>query len=131
MKKLLTIDGCCAVLALHHVSGVDEETVLRVCTLRNFHPKKGMEDRDWKAAADDLGIKVRGLAMEPCRLKRFIETHPDGLFLLGTHDHLFCLDNGIIIDPREKMAGRYPGGRRIIKQAWRVTKSKPVSQKTP
>lgn len=122
MKKLLTIDGCCAVLALHHVSGIDEETVLRICTLRNFKPKKGMADKDWKAAADDLGIKIRGLIMEPCRLKRFVEDHPTGLWLLGTHDHLFVLDNNVIVDPREKQRGKYPGLRRVIKQAWRVEK---------
>lgn len=126
MNKLKTIEGSCAVLALHHVSGVDEDTVIRICTLHNFKPAKGMKDRDWKAAADDLGIKIRMLQMEPCRLKNFWENHPSGVYLLGTHDHLFVLDNNILIDPREKLRGKYPGLRRIVKQAWRVQKISPA-----
>lgn len=122
MQKLKKIDGSCAVLALHHVSGLPEDTVLRVCKLHGFEPSLGMEDNDWRAAADDLGIKVRSINIEPCRLKKFVNNHKSGLYLLGTFDHLFSLDNGIIIDPREKMRGRYPGLGRIVKQAWLVCK---------
>lgn len=122
MRKLQKIDGSCAVLALHHVSGLPEDTVLRVCKLHGFEPSLGMEDDDWRAAADDLGIKIRAVPMESCRLKKFANNHKDGLYLLGTFDHLFALDNGIIIDPREKLAGRYPGLGRIVKQAWKVYK---------
>lgn len=122
MKKLKKIDGSCAVIALHHVSGVDEDTVLRVCTLHGFEPKNGMDDEDWREAADDLGISVRSMSINPQRLRKFLHGHTEGLFLLGTFDHLFVLDNGLIIDPREKMRGRYPGLGRIVKQAWRVLK---------
>lgn len=120
MKKLKKIDASCAVLALHHVSGVDEETVLRVCKLHGFEAGEGMEDSDWQEAAKDLGVKIRRISLEPCRLSKFINNHEVGLYLLGTMDHLFVIDNGVIIDPRTKMFGKFPGLGRIIKEAWRV-----------
>ncbi len=122
MKKLKKIEGSCAVIALHYGSGVDEETVLNICKFHGFTPEKGMEDHEWKEAARELGIKMRSSSMKDVRLSQFISKNKTGLFLMGTHDHLFILDNGIIIDPREKMEGRYPGLGRIIKQAWRVEK---------
>lgn len=121
MKKLKKIDNSCAVVALHHVSGIDEETVLRVCVLHDFNCKDGMEDEDWREAAKELGIKVVSIPLTPCRLKKFLKEFPTGLFLVGTRDHLFVIDNGIIVDPSERQAGRYPGLGRIIKQAWRVS----------
>lgn len=81
-----------------------------------------MEDYEWQAAADDLGIKIRHVSIEPQRLKVFLKNHANGLYLLGTRDHLFALDNGVIIDPREKLSGRYPGLGRIVRQAWKVLK---------
>lgn len=120
MKKLRKIDGSCAVLALHHVSQIDEETVLRVCALHGFNPTDGMEDEDWIEAAKDLGLKLRSAGKFDCRLKKFVSEHKTGLYLVGTFDHLFVLDNGLIVDPKEKDAGRYPGLGRIVKEAWRV-----------
>lgn len=122
MKKLLKISGSCVLCALHHVSGIDEETVLRVCQLHNFTPGSGMEDADWLEAAKDLGINLRAATYRDCRLKQFVKNYPIGLYLVGTRDHLFVLDNGLIVDPREKMAGRYPGLGRVVKQAWKVIK---------
>jgi hypothetical protein len=81
-----------------------------------------MDDADWLEAADDLGIKTRAVSISPLRLRRFIHDNTTGLFLIGTFDHLFVLDNGLIVDPREKMRGRYPGLGRIVKQVWRVLK---------
>jgi hypothetical protein len=120
MKKLKRIDGSCAVVALHYVSGIEEDAVLRSCIFHGFRAGQGMEDEEWQAAAGDLGIKFRAVAAKSQRLKSFVKKHPKGLYLLGTKDHIFVLDNGIIIDPREKQAGRYPGLGRIIKQAWKV-----------
>lgn len=120
MKKIKKIKGSCAVVALHHVSGVDEETVLRVCKLHGFEVGEGMEDDDWKEAADDLGISIRAIPFKNCRLRAFVKKYPLGLYLVGTFDHLFVLDNGIIVDPREKMRGKWPGLGRIVKQAWVV-----------
>lgn len=117
MKKLKEIDSACVLVALWYCTGIDEETILRICTAYGFKPKMGMDDREWKSAAGHLGIKVRGIALEPCTLHKFIKNHPAGLFLMGTWDHLFVVDNGIIVDPR---CSNPPGLKRVIKQAWRV-----------
>lgn len=120
MKKLKKIPAACAVCALQYVSGIDEETVLRVCALHGFEVGKGMEDAEWMAAAGDLKVKIRGIALAPRLLRQFLKDYPAGLFLVGTHDHLFAVDNGIIVDPRNK---KPPGLKRIIRQAWRVESS--------
>lgn len=117
MKKLKKIDGSCAVVALLYVSGLDEETVIRVCQFHGFEKSKGMDDDEWQEAARALGVKFRVAAFKPMLLRDFIKEFPKGLFLVGTHDHLFVVDNGVIVDPRNK---KPPGLRRVIKQAWRV-----------
>jgi hypothetical protein len=117
MKKLLKIDGSCAVVALAHASGVDEETVLRVCTSCGFEAGSGMDDDDWQEAANCLGLTLKQVRMKPMALYSFIKKYQDGLYLVGTVDHLFVVDNGIIFDPRNPTP---PGLRRSIKQAWRV-----------
>lgn len=120
MKKLRKIDGSCAVIALHHASGIAEDTVLRVCKLHDFTPEDGMEDECWQEAAHDLGLIIRNVGVADMRLKTFVSKFKKGLYLVGTHDHLFVVDNGLIVDPREKDAGRYPGHGRIVKAAWKV-----------
>jgi len=75
MKILKKIPACCAVVALHYVSGIEEETVLRTCLLHGFIEGSGMEDYEWQAAADDLGIKIRHVSIEPQRLKVFLKNH--------------------------------------------------------
>lgn len=117
MKKLKKISGSCAVIALLYVSGLDEQTVLRVCGFHGFEAGLGMEDRQWQNAARDLGIDYRGISLSPCTLKQFIKNYSEGLYLVGTFDHLFVVDGGIIIDPR---CEKPPGLKRIIRQAWRV-----------
>lgn len=119
MKKLKKIDGSCAVVALLYVSGIDEDTVIRVCQFHGFEAGKGMEDKDWMAAAKALRIKFRAVAMKPCTLDRFLKDHPKGLYLVGTYDHLFVVDNGVIVDPRNEHP---PGLKRSVKQAWKVTR---------
>lgn len=123
IKKLLKVKAACAVCALQYVSGVDEEAVLRICALHGFKRGHGMYDREWRAAAHSLEIKSRGVAMEPRTLKQFIKDYPAGLFFVATHDHLFVVDHQRIIDPRNKQP---PGLKRMIRQAWRVTKTPPV-----
>lgn len=118
MKKLKKIEGCCAVVALLYVSGLLEDTVLRVCKLHGFENGEGMEDSEWQAAAEELGIKFRAIPMEPMRLRKFVKQHSKGLFLAGTHNHLFVVDNGKVVDPNETPP---PGWGRVIKQAWRVS----------
>lgn len=117
MKKLSKISGACVLAALWYIVGIDEEAVLRVCTAHGFKPGKGMFDEDWKRAANQLGIKMRGIAMKQCTLKKFVKNHPEELYIVGTFDHLFVVDNGIIVDPR---CATPPGLKRIIKQVWRV-----------
>ncbi len=120
MKKLNRIKNCCAVVALFYVSGKKEDTVLNVCRFYGFHPDEGMDDEDWRDAAVHLGLKVRQVNFKDMRLKKFIKLHPAGIYLIATWNHLFVLDNGIVIDPRGSIP---PNGlNRIIKQAWTVKK---------
>lgn len=119
MKKLQKIDGACAVCALCYVSALEEDTVLRVCTLHGFKEGQGMFDNEWQAAARQLDVDFRGIGIEPLLLKQFIKNYSEGLYLVATSDHIFVVDNGIVIDPRYAKA---PGLRRKIKQAWRVLK---------
>lgn len=117
MKKIKKIPGACAVCALQYVSGIDEEAVLRICAMNGFKTGRGMYNEEWKSAAETLSIKMRGVAFEPRILRHFIRDYQNGLFLVVTHDHMFVVDNGIIVDPRNK---KPPGLKRRIVQAWRV-----------
>ena len=119
MKKLLSIDGSCALVALKYISGIDEDTMERLCTANNFKPEVGMFDEDWKKVAKILGIKIRSAIIEVGTLKQFVKSHPDGLFLVCTHDHIFVVDNGVVFDPKFPNAIKL---KRVIKQAWKVTK---------
>lgn len=119
MKRLQKYDGSCAPTALHYCSSVDEDTVLRICHLHGFKDGKGMYDAEWQEAARQLGIDYRGIGIEPLLLKQFVSNYPEGLFLVATADHIFVVDNGIVIDP---LYSKAPGMRRKIKQAWRVLK---------
>lgn len=119
MKRIKKIPGACAVCALQYVSEVDEDTVLRICTMHGFESGEGMCDEEYLEAAADLKVKTFKVKMEDCRLGQFIKKYPMGLYLVATWDHLFVVDNGIIADPRND---KRPGLGRIIKQAWRVEK---------
>ena len=117
MKKLKKIEGSCAVCALHYVSGKDEDTVLRICKSYGFEPEAGMEDTEWREAAEHLGVKVRAVSLEKCSLRQFLKDYPNGVYLIGTSGHLFVVDNGVIVDPRND---KPPGLKRTVLQAWRV-----------
>lgn len=119
MKKLKKIRDSCAICALWYVAGIDEGTAIRICRANGFKEGKGMSDTDWRKAADLMSIKMRGIALFPHTLKQFLNNFPKGLYLVGTRDHLFVVDNGIIIDPKNK---KPPGLKRMILQAWRVEK---------
>jgi hypothetical protein len=121
MRKLKKIDAACAVLALLYVSEKSEETVLRMCKLHGFKEGAGMSDAEWGAAAKLLGVSARAIPLEACPLRKFIKDHKTGLFLVGTCDHLFVVDDGVIVDPRHPTP---PGLRRTIRQAWRVDNDK-------
>ena len=119
MKKLLSIDGSCALVALRYISGIDEDTMERLCIANNFKPGIGMFDEDWKKVAKALGIKIRSALIEVGTLRKFVKEHPEGLYLVCTHDHIFVVDNGVVFDPK------YPNAlklKRVIKEAWLVKK---------
>ena len=120
MKKLKKIKSSCVLAALCYVSEKDEDTVIRICRANGFKDGAGMHDPDWRRAADLLGVSVRGIALEAQPLKQFLKNYPDDLLLVGTCDHLFVVDKGIIFDP---LCAKPPGLRRMILQAWRVDKS--------
>lgn len=119
MKKLKKLGGACAPLALWYVSGKEEDAVLRICQAYGFKETEGMDDSDWKKAAAQLGIRMRAIPFEECTLKKFLREFKAGLYLVCTWDHIFVVDNGILIDPRNL---KPPGLSRMIKQAWRIEK---------
>lgn len=119
MKKIKKIDAACAVCALQYCSGIDEDTVLRVCAMHGFAAGEGMTDHEWKDAASDLKLSLKRVKTDNCTLRQFIRKYPLGLYLVGTFDHLFAVDNGIVADPRNDTR---PGLGRIIKQGWLVVK---------
>lgn len=118
MKKLKKIEGSCAVIAVHYCAGKDEGTVLRVCRSLGFTPEDGMDDEDWQEAARILGVEFIPVSMKKQKLRKFIREYSKGLFLVGTVDHLFVIDNGVIVDPRHPTP---PGLDRVIRQAWIVS----------
>lgn len=119
MKLLKRIEAACAPVALCYVSGIDEETVIRVCAMHGFEAGEGMTDEEYLEAAADLGLKCYRTRIKDVRLREFIRKHPTGLFLVATRDHLFAVDNGIVADCRNP---NRPGLGRIVKAAWRVEK---------
>lgn len=117
MKKIVKIKNACAVVALLYVSGATEETVLRVCKMHGFETDHGMDDEDWRDAAVSLNLRVRSVSLSPVRLNKFVKEYKTGLYLVGTHNHLFVVDNGLVVDPRHENP---PGLDRVVKQAWTV-----------
>lgn len=106
--------------ALQYASGIDEDTVLRVCAMHGFEVGMGMTEDEYLDAASDLKLTYKRVHFKhPCTLRQFIRKHPEGLYLVATWDHLFCLDNGIVADPRNDAR---PGLGRIVKVAHLVTK---------
>lgn len=118
MKRLKKLDGWCAVVALQFLSGLAEEIVIEVCKYDGFDPFHGMDDSEWLSSAKDLGIKLKKVRIgkHPYRLRQFKKKHPFGKFLLGTHDHLFVMMDGIIVDPVHGVDGL----GRIVREAWVV-----------
>lgn len=117
MRKIKKIDGACAVCALQYVSGIDEETVLRVCAMHGFEVGEGMADQEYLEAAADLKLTLKKVKTDRPLLRHFIKKYPTGLFLVATYGHLFAVDNGIVADPRNE---KRPGLRRIVESAWLV-----------
>lgn len=119
MRKLRKIDGCCAVVALYFIAKLSEDIVIDICKDHGFEAGEGMDDIQWKAAARDLGIRMRAVDMESMRLRTFVNKYPVGLYLVATRNHLFVVEGGIVVDPRHPDP---PGLDRVIQMAWRVLK---------
>lgn len=117
MRKLIKIPGACVPCALQYASGIDEETVLRICALHGFEAGEGMCDHEYLEAAADLKMKLKRVNVDAEPLNKFMRRHKNGLYLLVTFDHMFVLDSSIIVDPRNKRA---PGLWRVIREAYRV-----------
>jgi hypothetical protein len=76
-----------------------------------------MLDEDIESAARDLGLHLVRVSTIPIKVKSFIHRYKNGLYLVGTFDHVFVVDNGVMVDPRNK---KPPGLYRMIKYLWRV-----------
>lgn len=120
MNKLKKHRNACAPLALCYISGIDNETVLRVCIAAGFDFDEGMYEDDIIEAANELEMTLERVKyLRKPSLAKFIETHTEGLYLILTIDHALCIDNGLIYDPRCPGEG---GGRKIY-SAYKVIKS--------
>lgn len=117
MPRIYRIGDSCAVFALCHVSGVEEPAVIEVCKKHGFEWGRGMYDEEWKAAARELGIRLRAVSISPLKLRKFLHENPAGMFLVCTYNHVFSVNNGgIVVRPGTAP----PGPRATIKQAWLV-----------
>lgn len=110
MKPLSKIEGACALRALRYAAGADEHRVIEACLMQ------GQFDEQWKAAANELGLRLEKILYRKTSLKKFVKMNPRDMYLICTHNHIFVLDNGRIIDPDWDNSGLY----RMIVQAWRV-----------
>lgn len=112
MKKLTKLEGACAVIALRYAADVPDDTAIETCL------SQGMFDVQWMTAARKLGLKLHRVIYRKIMLKRFIKKYPEGMYLLGTHNHLFAVKDGKIFDPHWNNAGL----SRMVIQAFRVIK---------
>lgn len=120
MNKLKKLRNACAPLALCYISGIDNETVLRVCVAEGFDVDEGMYEEDIIDSSESLGVSLEKIKyLRKLTLQKFIEKYPTGLFLILTLDHALCIDNGLIYAPREIHAG----DKRIVYSAYRVDKN--------
>ena len=120
-RKLKYVSGYCAPHALKYVSGKSDGIVHAVCLSNGFSKEYGLEEHEWQKAAKELGIRLRRKNLKQaelyrCKLKEFIQLHPEGVFIIYTDAHLFVLDNGVIVDPLTEGEGL----ARIVTGAWRV-----------
>lgn len=105
MKSIAKINGSCAITALQYAADTTEEKALKVCI------GQGLFDEQWMKAADELGLKIKRVVYKPIQLKRFLKKYPVGLYIMGSHNHLFVVDNGRVVDPAWGSDGLY---RKII-----------------
>lgn len=124
MKKLKRMKNACAILALCYCAQVPEDTAIRICRACGFNEEQGMSDEDIIAAAKQLNLPIRSVLDVPLgvpgtRVCKFIKENKEGLFLARTHDHLFVIDNGLIVDPRIEGAS----SRRLLRGVWRIQKA--------
>lgn len=110
MKKLFSINGACSLAALRHASKKSEDQVLEAFI--SF----GAVDSQWLHAAKKLGLKLREVKEYEVRVGSFARRHPKGLFLASTHNHVFIIQDGEIVDPLNGS----PGLSRIIVRVWKV-----------
>ncbi len=115
---LAHIRGACVLCALQYVSKHEEEHVMKICLQNKWAAKRGMQTTEWLKAAKQLGIMLEKTPLTPIRVGRFLKKFTTETYLVETSDHLFVIENGIMIDPREP---KPPGLCRTILSAYRIT----------
>ena len=110
MKKLTNTPGACAIIAIRYAARTSDAAALRACI------NQGQFDEQWQKAAEELGLKLTKVRSRKILLKNFLKKFPEGMFIVGTHDHLFVVDNGKVVDP----AYDVPGLSRTLTGAWLV-----------
>ncbi len=119
MSRMHKLYGSCPIIALQHVSGLSESQVIDICKWHGFEWGQGMDMQEIHAAAREIGIKKRRIKMDKCTLRTFLRDYPNGLYIVCSHNHIFAVINGGIINHPMQEA---PGHRTHIVMAWRVNK---------
>ena len=112
-RKLNKTPGACAIIALRYAADTTAEEALKACLAQ------GLFDEQWRRAAEELKLKIERVVYKPIMLRKFIRKYPTGLYIMGTHNHLFVVDNGRVVDP----GWGKPGLSRMIREAWKVIES--------
>lgn len=125
MSKLKKESGYCAPYALRYLTGMPEKALLELCSANGFKQEWGMEDYEVLRVLRKTGMKYRRLELKKSglyavKLKDFVKARPIGNFLIYTSGHIFCVSNGVIIDPINE---GYIGEERMVTGAWKVTKN--------
>lgn len=119
----------CTLVAARELTGLPDETILRVWREHGYQDHGGMWDRDWVPALRDLGLRLvqkstwrlnNRRAPHPT-LAQFVSDHPEGVWIAGTSSHVMVVRDGRIVDPNY----RRPGTRRLIRRAWLVLNAAP------
>lgn len=103
--------GDCAVRAVSKALGTDWETAYTMLALKGFEMSDMPNSNAViNAVLSDKGFE-KGVVPDTCphcyTVAQFAEDHPDGIYVLGTGDHVVCITDGVINDSWDS-SGEYP-----------------------
>jgi hypothetical protein len=88
----------CTIRALAVSAGITYEKAHAIGKEAGRKNKCGFDPRKLLKVAKRHGIQSRKLRYKRITIQKFIKTHPDGRYYVGTNRHAFCIINGTIYD---------------------------------